>query len=166
MTQVHETSHEDKVKILTCLTPLVADIEKYPSVGTAVREATIQAIGQTIAYYTIRKWAKADEEIGELLSIALLERAENYLAKSFQVLENIEEFWESSYVTSDGRQYTITKERVSAVNRAKLRVEAYRWYAANLAPDVYGDYKHELKKVNDQMKLLRDQIDAIIDNKL
>jgi len=160
-------TEEEKELVLKVLDESYSDVDKWPSMEDASREAAKQAVGKNVSYWTVRyKWIKTSEECAELFSRALLHRAEHYMKKCHQTIENIEEFWEAPVLDSKAEIRLLTKERMTAVNRARLKLEHYAFRAACYAPDLYGDYRHEIKKIEENIKAMNSKIDAIISNKV
>lgn len=156
-------THEIKIAIYKAIEPLAGDIANNLSMQAVTDKAAIQVTGERLSYYIIRKWAKMDEELGELLSIALLRRAETYCEMSQKELNNIKDnlLIDIDHIDAQGNLRTVRKERMSAVNHAKLMIEHYIWHMGKLAPDLYGDYVHELRAMQDTVKELKSKIDAI-----
>jgi hypothetical protein len=157
---------EDRKKVAEAFADLVEDIKTYTDLQMAANQAGINAIGKKVTYRTIRNWRIDEKEdpdlvVGEMIDEALLARAEKYLGLAIKELENIEDFWEQPNLTIKGEVVGLTRERMMSIKKAQLRIENYRWFASKLAPEVYGDYYYEIKKVEEQIKSVKKQIDEI-----
>ncbi len=151
---------EVKIKILEEFIKLAPDVKKYSNLSKVAAEAGIRACGQPVHVGSIYIWKK-DPELHQLISIALVGRAETYIDMAQDVLDNIQEFWDSIYYTNRGEKVIIKKERVSAVNKAKLQLEHYKFYITRFAPEVYGDYYDELKQMDKKLKDMQNQLNAM-----
>ena len=151
-------TQQNKIDILTVFAPMAKDVEAWLSLEDAANKAGMDVIGSTVAYYTIRTWAKSgDEECADLLSQALLARAETYCKMAHIAITHIEDFW----FDTQGNM----REKMTAVNKAKLMIEHYTFHMSKLAPDVYGDYYHEIKEMQKGMKTMQAQLDDITKSK-
>jgi hypothetical protein len=157
---------DEKRLILETLAEFSDDVDKYPDLREVCKLAGMKAVGKPCSYWSIRRWKDETEELGELFGSALLQRAEDYMRKAHAVIEHIEEFWDAPYIDLRGNHYIMRKERLTAVNAAKLRVEHYRWSAAKMAPEVYGDYYHEIKKCEEAIKSMQKQITEMVSGRL
>lgn len=140
-------SKEQKIKIALKFAANAENLKKYPTLISMTK-------GLGVPYLTIKNWSDEDEEIAKIYHDARFRRAEQYLLRAEQALTDIQDFWTAETRDSKGRKYTTTRERTCAVQKAKLYLDHYRWYAAHLAPDVYGDYYQELRQLEAKIKSL------------
>jgi hypothetical protein len=141
-----ETPKYRKIEILEKFIINAKEVAKYPSLEDASNNAC-----ESVSYWAVREWAKKDGEIATLLGRALLGRAETYHKMAHEVLQKIEDFW----TDKNG----ITRERMQAVNKAKLIVEHYRWHASKMCPEIYGDYYYEIKQMENKIKDISTKLD-------
>lgn len=139
-------SAEQKLSVCKAFSVKAKDVSRYQSLNSAAHEAGQEAVGSTVDYYTIRcRWYKSDDEqIHDEITRGLVSRAEEYAALATQAIDTIEDFW---YDEKGSK-----KERMQAVNKARLKIEHYRSFAALLAPELYGDYINQLRQLESKIK--------------
>lgn len=143
---------QQRITILEKFVENARNIEKYVNLDKASHDAA-KDVCNGISYWCIIEWSKTDAEVATLLSKARLARAEAYNELTQKTLNEILDFWTD--------EKGITRERMQAVNKAKLKIEHYRWHASKMCPDLYGDYYFEIKKVEENMKQLQKQIESL-----
>jgi hypothetical protein len=152
------TSKEDKILYAETFASRADDIDAYPD---------IVSMGKGMfgcAYLSLRTWAKEDAELNAIFQRALYLRASAYLARAHKAAD-IPEFWEQPNLDMSGRVVLLTRERISAVNKAKAQIEHWRWCAAKMTPDLYGDYSHQLKEQDNKIKAMQLQLDDFVNKK-
>ena len=158
-------SIEDKRKIFQRFEVLAEDIASCPSLQVAAKKAGREAIGEEVVYFTLKNWAKLDEEFEMALSCALLGRAEAYQAVAeaeFKKLEERTDMYYDVWVSKGGD----CREMNTLVNKAKLVIERCERFAGQLAPEVYGDYYHEIKKCEEAIKSMQKQIIEMVSGRV
>lgn len=144
-------SKEQKIEICKKFAEFASDIKKYSNLEKASNKAGIETIGATISYQAIRiKWMNEDEDLADIIQRGLVARAESYSEAAEEILHNIQDFWQD--------EKGITRERMQAVNKAKLIVEHYMQKTTRMCPEVYGDFYHEMKQMQKDMKEVQAQL--------
>lgn len=151
---------EEKLIICETFAALAEDVDTYKSLIPIVKKCG-EAVGKTVAYYTIREqWLKEDQELGALIMSGLLARAEAYVEKAEKEMEALETKASTYYdmwVSSGGQ----CREMMTAVNVARFRIERYERLTSLLAPEVYGDYYYQIKKCEEQIKEVTKRLDEM-----
>lgn len=161
-----DISIDDRKKVVGEFADLVEDIKTYTDLQMTAKQAGINAIGRPVTYMTIRNW-RIDEKndpdgtLNVMINTALLGRAEKYLGLALKELDNVPDFWEQPNLDIKGNIVGLTRERMMAIKKAQLKVENYRWFAAKLAPEVYGDYYYEIKKCEEQIKQINQKLASL-----
>jgi len=154
-----ETPKDKKIEIATDFVTKAGDIDKYGNMAKI-------ASSEFGAYYmTIKKWADKDEDVAELFQLAMFNRATAWMDKATAVINSIPEFWEQPNLDVRGDVRLLTRERTTAVNRARTQAEHYRYMGTCLMPELYGDYKAQIDKQNDKLKDMQRQLDDITKNR-
>jgi hypothetical protein len=78
------------------------------------------------------EWVAQDETVLRRYEFAMTMRADTYAEQTIEISDDSRA---DKYIDENGRE--VTNHEV--VNRARLRVDARKWYASKLAPKKYGD---------------------------
>ena len=152
------TSKEDKLKFAQLFASRAADLDKYPDVISMGND-----IG--CCYLSLRNWAANDEDVAKIYQSGVYARASVYMDLANKAAINIAEFWEQPNLDMQGNIRLLTRERMTAVNRAKAQIEHWRWCAARLTPDLYGDYQYQLKEQDRKIAVMQQQLTDLINNR-
>lgn len=81
---------------------------------------------------TFYEWVAEDETVLRRYEFAMIMRADTYAEETIEIADD-NRF--DTRIDDNGREVTDHE----AINRARLRVDARKWYAGKLAPKKYGD---------------------------
>ena len=81
---------------------------------------------------TFYEWVAEDETVLRRYEFAMIMRADTYAEEAIEIADD-NRF--DTRIDDNGREVTDHE----AINRARLRVDARKWYAGKLAPKKYGD---------------------------
>ena len=81
---------------------------------------------------TFYEWVAEDETVLRRYEFAMIMRADTYAEETIEIADD-NRF--DTRIDDNGREVTDDE----AINRARLRVDARKWYAGKLAPKKYGD---------------------------
>ena len=146
-------SKEDKMRFAEIFAEECRDVRKWLSLEELCRHIGKENFGRTYSYESLRYWYDNDPDIMAIAQQGLTARAEVYMKMSQECLDKIEDF----YNPEEGKNKKV--ERMQAVNKAKLFLEHYATRAAHMAPHLYGDFSHELREVQRQLKTINERLE-------
>ena len=128
----------------------------------ACSDDTIDSISSRydLSYYYLHRLADKYELFRERLEDALTRRAVRLYDKCLEIVDNIEEFWDAPVLDVRGDERLLRKERVSAVNRAKLQIDHYERRCAMMCPMLFGDKSKEIKEIQKSILELKAKLEG------
>lgn len=128
----------------------------------AIAEAVCSEIQQTatpiyeickrhsIDYLTLYNWAKESENFSELLYEAQTDRAWRIMDEAEELIDSAPTYFEDSR----GNRH----ESSAALNKIRSQVEHRYKMAETLSPEIFGDYRYQIKEINKGLAQMKKDI--------
>jgi predicted nucleotidyltransferase len=124
-------------------------VHKYAdAIGTRINDSVIDIAKDCGSEWsTIEQWEAEDKDVRDILTIARRKRAWAMMCEAQKQLHAVD--------LVDTKTGKIVRNATAKMHKAKVMADVYQMFAGFLAPDVFGDYRYELKQIQNDIKSLQ-----------